>query len=209
MKFLTLITLLATITFGQSNADSLETVIKLDQTNIEAKYQLAMIYHDQIRSNKGDESDRAEKLFLEILKEKRDHVKARVYYGSLLTLRGRDAWLPWKKLSYVEEGCDEMDKAVKIAPKNITVRLVRGMNNIHLPGFFNRITYCLEDFKFLRTNPAFESFNTSTKQQVLYFNAKAFMDNDETEKAVELYEQVVALYPDSKMGKKANDIISE
>lgn len=209
MKYLILIILLTTLSFSQNNIDSLESVIKLDETNIDVKFKLAMIYHDQIRDETGDEDERAEELFLSILKQKRNHVEARVYYGSLLTLKGRDAFLPWKKLSYVEEGCDEMDKAVKIAPENITVRLTRAINNIHLPGFFNRLTYCLEDFNFLRKNSAFESFNNSMKQQILYYNAKALMNNDEAEKAVELYESVVAIDATSSLGKKANSVISE
>lgn len=34
--------------------------------------------------------------------------------GSTLTLMGRDAWMPWNKMAYVERGMDVLEKAVDI-----------------------------------------------------------------------------------------------
>ena len=35
------------------------------------------------------------------------------YYGSTLAIKARDAWLPWKKLKFGEQGLEQIDKALK------------------------------------------------------------------------------------------------
>jgi len=211
MKTLFINLILMGILFAQqSTIDSLESIVTKDDQNIAAKIQLAKIYHDLVVEKENEEaSDRAEELFESILKKKRDHAEALVYYGSLLTLKGRDAFLPWKKLSYVEDGCDEMDKAVQLDPKNITLRITRAMNNINLPDFFKRQAYYLEDFEFIRNHPAFGSFPPVFQQQILFNSAKAFEKNDHPQKGVEMYKQVIAINKDSDFGKRANKAIKE
>lgn len=204
------LTLLGALFAQQSKIDSLENIVKNDDQNIEAMFQLATIYHDMVIEEENDDAtERAEELFESILQKKRDHVEALVYYGSLLTLKGRDAFLPWNKLSYVEEGCDEMDKAVQLAPQNVTLRITRALNNINLPGFFNRQTYYLEDFEFIRNHPAFVSFPPDLQQRILFSSAKAFVNNDEPQKGTEMYQQVIAINKDSDFGQRANKAMKE
>ena len=106
--------LLLGVLFAQeSTLDSLENIIKNDDQNIEAMFGLAKIYYNMVSLEENDDAmERAEELLTAILKKKTDHAEAMVYYGSLLTLKGRGAFWPWKKLSYVEEGCEIMDKAM-------------------------------------------------------------------------------------------------
>lgn len=208
MKALTLV-FVSIFFLNAQNVDALEAAYEKNPNDVDVMYKLAVEYHNMVANETGDKTEDAEALFKKILTAKKDHVEARVYYGSLLTLKGRDAWIPWDKLNFVEQGCDQMDKAVQIDPNNLTVRITRAQNNINLPSFFKRISYCLVDLKFITNHPAFESFDERMKQQLLSLYGQALMANDETEASIEMYSRVVAINKDSDYGKSAAEIISE
>lgn len=192
-----------------SKIDTLEGMLK-SIPSINVKFQLALAYHDAVRVEENtDYSERAEILFEEILKEKPDHVEALVTYGSLKTLMGRDAFLPWNKMKYVEQGCDLMDKAVQMAPDNVRIRITRALNNINLPSFFNRITYCLEDFEFIRKHPAFNHFNPALKQEIFYYSAKTFENNDQIAAAKEMYTEAITQDTENELAQKATESLKD
>jgi tetratricopeptide (TPR) repeat protein len=200
--------LLGTLFAQQSKLDSLENVVKNDSQNIDAMFNLATIYYNMVSKQENDDAtERAEELLKAILQKKNDHTEAMVYYGSLLTLKGRDAFLPWSKLSYVEEGCELMDKAVRLDPKNIRLRIRRAMNNVNLPSPFNRQAYYLEDFEFIRNHPAFLTFNADFQQQILFYSAIAYEKNNEPKKSREMYQQVIDLNKNSELAKRASEAV--
>ena len=49
------------------------------------------------------------------------------YLGSALTLKGRDAWMPWNKMSYVEQGTDRIDGALAALKPEHDRQLLRGV----------------------------------------------------------------------------------
>lgn len=210
MKILTVLFIFTVaLTAQTATIDSLENELKTNPA-IDIKYQLARAYHDAVRVNENDDyTERAELLFEEILKEKRDHAEAMTMYGSLKTIMGRDAFLPWNKMKYVEQGCDKMDKAVQLAPDNLNIRITRALNNINLPSFFNRITYCLEDFEFIQKHPAFSHFNPGIKLQIFYYSAKAFETNEQVQEAKEMYAKAVALNLNNKLSQEASASLSD
>lgn len=184
--------------------DSLETSLRAAPNNIEIKYELALRYHALVQKQENSEAlKRAERLLTEILETKPDHVAALVYYGSLLTLKGRDALLPWNKLKYVERGCDKMDKAVQIDPQNINTRIVRAMNNINLPDFFNRLPYCLEDFDFIKASPEFSHLNPATQQRIYYYSGQALEKDGQVAKAIDCYKKAIGVSEDKTVATEA------
>ncbi len=196
--------LLGALFAQQSQVDSLETVIKNDDRNITAMFDLARLYYEMVSLKENEKAmKRAEELLTGILGQKPEHAEAMVYYGSLLTLMGRDAFFPWDKLSYVEEGCDYMDKAVRLEPDNIRLRIRRAMNNINLPDSFDRQAYYLEDFEFIRKHPAFPNFAPDFQQQMLYYSALACEKNEQLQKSTELYQQVIAINKDTEFAQRA------
>lgn len=73
------------------------------------------------------------------------------YLGSALALRGRDAWMPWNRIKYVEEGLDHLDRALAAlkpehdrallrgVPMGIETRLAVANTFLRLPdGIFHR-----------------------------------------------------------------------
>jgi tetratricopeptide (TPR) repeat protein len=211
MKVILISLILLGALFGQqSKLDSLESVVKHDAQNIEAMFNLAIIYYNMVSKQENDDAtERAEELFKTVLQKKKDHTEAMVYYGSLLTLKGRDAFLPWSKLSYVKEGCAVMDKAVQLDPKNIRLRIRRAMNNIKLPNTFNRQTYYLQDFEFIRNHPAFVTFKPDFQQQILFYSAMAYQKNNEPEKSRAMYQQVIDINKDTELANRASEAMLE
>jgi len=194
----------------QSKIDSLEAALQRTPENIDLRYELALHCHAIVQKEKdNDVWERAEKLFQEILAVKPEHVAALVYYGSLLTIKGRDALLPWNKLRYVEQGCDKMDKAVQIAPDNINIRIVRALNNIHLPDFFNRLPYCLEDFENIRKRPEFNHLDPASRQQILYYSGQAFEKDDQAVKAIESYKKAISINGHNPLAVQARQALKE
>jgi len=211
MKQFTLTLLFTFLIVAQTTQiDSLESVLSSGKGTTETKYTLALLYHDEVaKEENGDYTDRAEELFKEVLTEDKTNAMALAYYGSLMTLMGRDAFLPWNKMKYVEQGCDKMDKAITIQPDNITIRMTRAMNNVNLPDFFNRIGYILEDFKYLREHQAFSSFDTSMQTEIFFYSGVTYEKNDEVLKAKEMYKKAVETGSKTQLVARAQEALSD
>jgi hypothetical protein len=80
-----------------------------------------------------------------------DHPLYLAYLGSSFTLKGRDAWMPWTRLRYVEQGLALIDRALARlkpehdqlllaeVPVSVETRLVAVTTFLSIPGFFNRL----------------------------------------------------------------------
>jgi len=67
------------------------------------------------RGVRGSESDNeaASAQFMHLSQAEPGNPLYLAYYGSTLAIKARDAWLPWKKLKFGEQGLDQIDKALK------------------------------------------------------------------------------------------------
>ncbi len=124
-----------------------ERQIREEPDNVQLLLEAGIYFH-KIGGMKEDKNavKQAEKNLKQLLELQPDHALAMVYYGSTLTLKARDAFLPWDKIKWVKRGIEQMDQAVLLEPDNPEVRLLRGINNGSLPAFFNRLSTALEDF---------------------------------------------------------------
>jgi hypothetical protein len=75
--------------------------------------------------------------------------EALCYLGSATTMMAQTTLNPVKKMSYANKGIALMDKAVRKAPDNVSVRLTRAYNSISLPSFLEREDIAVEDFEHL------------------------------------------------------------
>jgi len=134
---------------------------------------------------------------------------ALAYRGSLWTMRGRDAWWPFTKMSNVDKGIDEMDKAVDLAPDNVSVRLVRGINSAHLPSMFKRLGTAQKDFYYLLNSPAFPHFDAHLKSTIYYWSGFVYKQDNQPEKAKELLQKAIDVAPDSDTAKNARQELKD
>lgn len=74
------------------------------------------------------------------------------YYGSVLTLLGRDALDPIERMEKVRYGLKFLDNAVQNDPDNIDIKVIRGYVCCRLPEvFFHRTQTAVDDFTHIIT----------------------------------------------------------
>lgn len=90
------------------------------------------------------------------------------YLGSAISLKAREAWMPWNKMKYAEEGLDHIDHALEAlkpdhdrqslrgVPVSLETRFVAASTFIKLPdSFFHRRAAGLKLLDQVQRHPAF------------------------------------------------------
>ena len=128
-----------------------ENQLKTDPSNTELLLKLGKAYHDVAGENEDKEAvKKAEKYLSKLLEIEPGNALAMVYYGSVLTMKAREAFFPWDKMKYMKKGFAKMDSAVALDPGEPEVRLIRAINSTSVPKMFNRLKLALSDFKDVR-----------------------------------------------------------
>ena len=109
------------------------------------KYQEMSVAGDENATNKAFD------LFTSLVESNPNNALVLAYQGSMETIKGRDAWMPWRKMGYVDAGLDKIDKAIEMIESDdyqdekqdtqwnsITTRLVAATTFLKLPDMFNR-----------------------------------------------------------------------
>lgn len=177
-----------------------EDQLRNDPANKELLLNLGKHYHDL----GGMEEDRsavkkAEKYLSALLEiDSKNHV-AMVYYGSVLTMKARDAFLPWDKLKYIKKGIVRMDKAVLFEPDNPEVRLIRGINSVSMPKRMDRLPVALEDFRTIEKLHREKRLDMTKKFWLPYYYnfGLALSMNEEFEAAKEKFLKAISTDPES------------
>ena len=129
-----------------------ESQLRDNPKNVDLLLNLGRYYHNV----GGPQEDRravrtAEDYLARLLEIEPQNAPGLVYYGSVLTMRARDALFPWDKLKFVRRGMARMDKAVFFDPDDAEVRFIRGAVSTSLPDMFSRLPLALVDFSHIET----------------------------------------------------------
>jgi len=134
-----------------------------------------------------------------------DDYEVLAYLGSAKTMVARDSWNVVTKVSGINKGINIMDIAVREAPDNIPIRMVRANNSLKAPKFFNRNRVAKEDFLhivgLIEKSPS--SLDPETKTEVYYQLGIIFKFEENKSLAEEYLKRAIAISPDSKWGTKA------
>lgn len=85
---------------------------------------------------------------LEKLRMQGDNNRVNAYYGSVMTLLGRDAIDPTERVQKALRGIKMLNEAVQREPNNFEIRLLRGFVCNRLPKmYFHRTATAVEDFQ--------------------------------------------------------------
>ena len=124
---------------------------KLDQnsSDYEAIKGLGIAYHIKAKEDAKKFAPKAVDMLARAREMNNRDYEVICYLGSATTMMAKTTWNPIKKMSYVNKGIAMMDKAVRRAPDNITVRMTRAYNSKNLPSFLEREGIALEDFEHL------------------------------------------------------------
>lgn len=125
---------------------------------------------------------------------------ARVMYGSVLTMKARDALWPIDQLNYVKAGNREMDAAVKMAPKDEQVRFARAVNTFHMPAIMDRGEIVQEDLAWLwqQSQLADTKLKVGQKQTIALYYGQTLQKKKKLDEALQIWRAGLALAPKSE-----------
>ncbi len=180
-----------------------ETRLAANPNDQEALLKLGIYYHN--RGGEGDEKavDKAVDFLDRLLQLNNRHTVAMAFYGSAVTMQGRDAFLPWNKMKYVNEGIGKLDKAVMLDSTNLRVRMVRGMNSVKLPDFLNRRPFALRDFAFIVAHADSANLEKSDRVQTYYFYGSTLKQEGRIDEAKTMWGQAANLWPEHPLATRA------
>jgi hypothetical protein len=110
-----------------------------------AQFAQALMLYDKARGGERGEVEPAVAAFEALARADPTQPLYGVYLGCAMVLRARDAWMPWNKIRYTEEGLERIDQAlaalrpvhdsqlVRGVPVALETKLVAGMTYIKLP----------------------------------------------------------------------------
>lgn len=142
---------------------------------------------------------------------------AQLLHGSSQTLRGRDAWMPWNKLNYTEDGLEQMSDALRLLgdehwdyrfdslPVPVYVRMVAGINFVEVPDMFGRFEQGFELLQQLSEDPAITSLPTDVQSLIHYYAARAADKASEESVRQQALQHLFALGADDRYSQLARD----
>jgi len=185
----------AVIEAVQTERTKLEKTLAADPKNPALRQQLGEILCD-LGAN-GDEAaaDGAVKLFKALHEEKPQDAEILADYGNACTIFAQFASI-FTKLSWVHDGFNSMDAAIKESPDNVGARVVRALNASMVPGFLDREKTAREDFGWLmqriQSNP--KEFTPDTLRTIYYYDGIFALKHEEAG-CVQLLSQAAAIPP--------------
>jgi tetratricopeptide (TPR) repeat protein len=175
-------------------AAQLQQRLEQNPADYEALKGLGIVYHGMaLRDSKGY-AKKAVQYLEQANQKKSDETEVLCYLGSAYTLLAKDVGDLMSKSSYMNRGVEYMDKAVRMDPDNISVRLIRANNSKNLPRFLNRHSVAYEDFEHLAG--LFEKrpdVSPSLKASVYRDLAALYKEDGDTTKAQKYEAMAVAI----------------
>lgn len=122
-----------------------------------------------LKGSAGDSAatSKAAAQFAELLKRDPSNPLLIAYHGAAVAMRARDAWFPWRKMSYAEDGLAEIDRAlaairpqdettrVQGVPTAIQAKFVAANSYLAMPANMNRHAQGEKLLSDMLTSPAF------------------------------------------------------
>ena len=184
-------------------------------------YQLAML--EFTRAGNGDSSAVQSALdkFVRLKEKYPGDALILARAGSLVTMQARDAWMPWNKMRFAEQGLDQLDQALAAVEKQgqattgdgisytQQVDLVAAITFSQLPKFFNRHGQAERLFRKLVNTQEKLTTPAAFQAQVWLSYGRLAHIQGETQAALERLNRAVAIAPSSVAGIEAGKLIAE
>jgi tetratricopeptide (TPR) repeat protein len=186
-----IILLISLLSFAPANA--------LDQDS----YRYMMDLYLQAVDGNEDARDEVKAYLEQVSKDEPDDAITRVYLGSVMTLEGRDAWMPWNKMKLTERGMDIMEQALLMSERTqqilpylensveAEVMMLCAITFTQVPKMFGRFEQGLELFDAIVMEGHYQTFSKQQKGRFLYYRAEAVLKNDRTEDARSYLQKVI------------------
>ncbi|TFB21369.1 hypothetical protein E3U55_08620 [Filobacillus milosensis] len=162
--------------------------------------------------DKGVEGDEAAveiayQMFKKLQKAKPSDPLIQAYYGSTVTLVGRDASKNKERIKVANHGLEILDRVVNQVPNHIEVRLLRAYVNSRIPEkYFKRTDQAIEDLEYLKTRYEKDSsiFPQDQYEDILYELSNAYKRSNNSDQAKLIEKKLLSVNPkfDRSLGKK-------
>ncbi|MDH5360782.1 MAG: hypothetical protein OEX03_09470 [Gammaproteobacteria bacterium] len=141
--------------------------------------------------------------------------------GSLTTMQARDAWAPWKKMSYSEQGLERIDLALDTLTDvhdqqqieqrfvSLDVRYTAAVTFSSLPRFFNRWGQAERILAEMLQSPLLAKTPVEFRASVWLSRARLAQQRQELPLYKEYLQKVIELAPNSKPGIAARKLLAE
>ena len=196
----------ATDTFSDRLA-ALQNRLQPSPSNTLILFQLGDLCHDEGGKNDQRAVILAEGYFTRLLNIEPNHAMARVMYGSVLTMKARDALWPITQLNYVKAGNRQMDTAVQLAPNDAQVRFARAVNNVHMPDVMDRQGIVQADLAWLwqQAQLADSGLSVGQKQKIALYHGHILQQSNKPDEALQIWRAGLALAPKSQDAALLNE----
>jgi hypothetical protein len=200
--FVLVIWSLMTASAAETFADRLAALqgrLQSDPTNTHLLFQVGDLCYHEGANNNEKAVILAEGYFRRLLAIATNQAMARVRYGSVLTMKARDALWPMTRLSLVKAGNREMDAAVQMAPQDAEVRFARAVNNFHMPAIMGREEIVQEDLAWLwqQAQLADTPLKVDQKQTIALYYGQNLRKKGKLAEAIPIWRAGLALAPKS------------
>ncbi len=127
----------------------LRATIKGEPDNFEALRDAGIILHQlaRVETTREDLVADGEDYLQRARKLHPDDLHTQAWLGSITTMKARFVSDPGKQTFFVKLGTRMMDRAIRQAPDDPVLRLIRGHNSMEVPVFLKRTRFALEDFE--------------------------------------------------------------
>ncbi len=190
-------TLNAELAVKNAEKARLEKAVAADPANQALRFQLGAVLCDLAAD--GDEGAEGEalKLFAALHKDAPHDAEVLAFYGNACTIEAKFSFI-LTKLNWAHDGFNYLDTAVKDAPDDVTVRVIRALNSSQVPDFLGREQTARDDFAWImqRVSEHPQDFSPELLRSVYYYAGKFALNHNEA-KAVQLLTQAAAI-PASK-----------
>lgn len=153
--------------------------------------------------------------FTQLVERSPNEPVALVHLGSVQTLMGRDAWMPWNKMRHTEKGLDTMAKAVEIlgsvpseqtfqhVPVDIAVKTVAGISFVSVPKFFGRHGEGADLLNAMVADERLKNLDYRASAPVYFYAGQVAEDADQNDEAVTLYRALLLVSGEGSYAEQA------
>jgi hypothetical protein len=151
--------------------------------DVTARFQKAAQLFEQARAGSTEAVVPAQEAFKDLLHSDASNPLFVAYYGSTFAIRARDGGAPWQKIKWINEGIDNIDRALALlgpqydtrtmrgVPVSLETRLVAVATYIPLPGLFNRMSVARQQLAAAMGSESFANASNDLRGRFYYEDA--------------------------------------
>ncbi len=174
----------------------------MSQAELKTEFQQAHQYFLSYINETGSSFDQVWDNFEKLDADYPDHPAVQVYFGSMETLKARNAWMPWNKIKWVEQGLDRIDRALSLlepehkqqflitSPVMLDTQLTAASTFLAVPSFLNRLQDGKDLFADIQQDTDVSTLNPQLQQRI-YLIGKNIAELEDNETAIHSWQEKI------------------